>query len=1172
MPQKSRSLIAFRLSLALAITALSAFMVACSAGNNGTASSGSSGSGGTSGGGSGSGSGSTGGGSSTATAPSIASFFSTPSSISQGSSANLTWSVSGAASVSIDNGIGVVTASSINVSPVQTTTYKLTATSATGLTATASTTVTVVGPAISSFTASHSSIGVGDSTTLSWLVSGAASLSIDNGVGTVSGSSISVSPAQTTTYMLTATDSNGVTSTAKVTVTVLTTPQITSFTATPASIPVGGSTSLYWSVLGADTITIDNGGGGTSTISTGSANVLPPQTLTYTLTATGHNGSVATAQVTVTVVASPVISSFAATPASIKAGDSTTLSWSATNAATVSIDNGVGTVTGTSVTVTPTKATTYTLTVANAVGVKKTAQTSVTIFAISSFTATTSLVTSGDPVMLSWSAPGAVSTSIDNGVGMVTGNNVVVHPSQNTTYTLTAVDGAGESSTAQIAVNVTNQHSAASIASFSTSQPVLRPVTIGPSSATLSWSASNAVSFTVDNGVGDVSGNSVSVSPAATTTYTLLAKDAAGIPAMRTVTVQVQSNLALLAGHLAGYGTTDGSLGTARFDGPNGLVFDSQGNLFVADSNNETIRKITPQGVVSTFAGMVGQGGWVDGAGTAAQFNGPWALAIDASDNLYVADNYNSAIRKITPAGVVSTLAGSPYSDQSKDGTGEAAQFGQVLSIASGPDGNIYAADSTYYTVLKITPAGVVTTIAGKPGVWGHTDGTGSAATFGVSWAIATDANNNVYLCDGLIRKISPAGVVTTIPLTVVPSWYANGLDMVTGMVVDNAGNMFVADTSYSQLAEVTPAGVVSVIAGSNAGYVDGTGMAAEFDQPGGLTRNVNGNFYLGDTSNNSIRKVTPSGVVTTVAGMGSSAGFGDGTGSAAYFDRPSGVATDPSGNVYVVDAYNNSIRKVTPGGVVTTFAGSVNNAPGNVDGQGAAASFYYPAGIASDHSGNLYVSNGISNTIRKIAPDATVTTLAGTAGVNGTQDGTGPAAQFTAVGDLTTDAAGNVYVIDGADKVSIRKVTPAGVVSTIATGLASPSGIAVSSNGTVYFTDGDLYTLNKLNPDGTATIVAGSEYASGHQDGTGTAAVFRTPYSLAIDAQDNLYVADMWDGTIRKVTPAGVVSTVIGVPGEVNLQMGPLPANVGLSTGIAIDAVGNLYISTQNGLLALVP
>jgi hypothetical protein len=343
-------------------------------------------------------------------------------------------------------------------------------------------------------------------------------------------------------------------------------------------------------------------------------------------------------------------------------------------------------------------------------------------------------------------------------------------------------------------------------------------------------------------------------------------------------------------------------------------------------TKGSTIATITPQStgsavsfsaIVSTFAGS-GTLGAVDGIGSAASFNGPSGVVVDAFGNVYVADQYNQKIRKITSAGVVSTFAGSGYQGAT-DATGGAATFYYPSGVAVDATGNIFVADASNYKIRKITSGGVVSTFAGS-GSYGNTDGTGTAASFGTPYGIAVDAAGNVYVAEqgnNKIRKITSAGVVSTLAGSV----YQGATDgtgtaarfyFPSGVAVDAAGNIFVADSYNHKIRKITPSGVVSTLAGSGSvGATDGIGTAASFYSPWGVGVDAVGNVYVADAGNQKIRKITPVGVVSTLAGSGS-AGTTDGTGTVASFNNPTGVAVDAAGNVYVADAGNKKIRKIS--------------------------------------------------------------------------------------------------------------------------------------------------------------------------------------------------------------------------------------------------------------------
>ena len=670
---------------------------------------------------------------------------------------------------------------------------------------------------------------------------------------------------------------------------------------------------------------------------------------------------------------------------------------------------------------------------------------------------------------------------------------------------------------------------------------------------------------------------------------------------------------------IAGNGTrgfADGRGSDAQFLWPHDIVADAAGNLYVADTNNNRIRKITPKGDVSTLAGS--EGGFADGTGSAAQFHSPQGIAIDATGNLYVADSCNNRIRKITPRGEVSTLAGSE--EGFADGTGSAAQFSYPNGISTDAAGNLYVADSSNNRIRMVTPAGEVCTLAGS--MKGFVDGPGDGAQFHMPSGVAIDAAGNLYVADSFnnrIRKIEPLKMM--FPFSILYSLLSRLLGFLErrtqklekalaeyededenvdvddddiddqesavwfhsphGIAVDAAGNLYVADTFNNRICKITPTGETSVLAGGTEGFADGQGSDAQFDFPSGIAIDTAGNLYVTDEDNHRIRKITPNGKVSTLAGSSGSTGFdseggfADGQGSAAQFSHPSDIAIDATGNLYVADSMNHCIRKVTPMGEVSTFAG--RGATGREEGgfaDGNDARFNFPRAIAIGATGDLYVADAWNFSIRRITPNGEVSTLAGN-GTAGDADGTGSAAQFGSPSSIAIDAAGNLYVAEARDNRRIRKVTPAGEVSTFAgsgtdgdadgTGSAaqfgSPSGITIDATGNLFVTDENR--IRKVTPSGkVSTLFDG--FTGGFADNTGDAALFGKPLDIVMDATGDLYVADTENHRILKITPKGEVSIFAGSGTAGNVDGPASIARFKNPSGIVMDAAGNLFVADE--------
>jgi sugar lactone lactonase YvrE len=388
---------------------------------------------------------------------------------------------------------------------------------------------------------------------------------------------------------------------------------------------------------------------------------------------------------------------------------------------------------------------------------------------------------------------------------------------------------------------------------------------------------------------------------------------------------------------------------------------------------------------------------------------------------------------------------------------------------------------------------------------------------------------------------------------------------------------LLIACNGYSQ-SNYVPNVTVSTFAGSGtSGHTDGQGTTASFHEPEGVDVDDSGNVYVADAYNNEIRKITPGGLVSTLAGS-TIQGSTDGQGTVASFSYPGGVAVDASGNVYIADSGNNEIRKITPGGLVSTFAGSTT--PGSTDGQGTAASFYFPTGLAVDASGNVYVADYFNNLIRKITPGGLVSTFAGST-TGGYTDGQGTAASFNNPDGIALDANGNVYVTDYGNFL-IRKITPGGLVSTFAgsgnqgnvdgQGIAAdfygPRGVAVDASGNVYVADSDNNEIRKITPIGLVSTLAGST-SSGSTNGQGSSASFSWPTGVAVDASDNVYVTDGLNNEIRKITIASTTTPTLNDIKRSSISIFPNPAKDLLNINLS-DVNGTLSISDIQGSLVL--
>jgi gliding motility-associated-like protein len=668
-------------------------------------------------------------------------------------------------------------------------------------------------------------------------------------------------------------------------------------------------------------------------------------------------------------------------------------------------------------------------------------------------------------------------------------------------------------------------------------------------------------------------------------------------------------------------GNVNGPGKQARFNGPAYLAVDPAGNIYVADTKNFQVRKISPNGNVSVFAGD-GTQGYRNGTGSDAAFDILGALVTDAGGNVYVCDIGNNRIRKITPNGEVSTVLGngSPYT---QDGKGELAAIGYPVGITMDPQGNFYVADG-YRTIRKVTPDFEATLFAGNTN-YGNYDGIGAQASFGGIAAIVCDITGTIYVTDQyntVIRKVTPDARVSTLAGSSF-NHYSNGLGRFAafeypyGITSDQKGSIYISETKGNRVRKLSVTGYgidhdlpPGLVFDPFTGSISGTPALAwtatdykitAYNLAGSSTATVNiavhpnsqpallpPNISYPTPKSYKANRPIPGLAPVNTGGLIAANHYGS-ISSVPYkanynLVAPYAVTVDKNGGVYIGDAGTMQVYKVLPDGTRTVLAGRYGGFDG-IDGHGTDAVFYHPFGLTIDNAGNLYLADWGIDQIRKITPDGDVTTIAGKAGQAGYVDGPVALARFNSVFDVTVDNQGNLYVADAGNN-AIRKITPQGIVSTLAGGgvkglvdgvgtnahFYEPSGLVADQQGNVYVADQQNNVIRKITPDGTVTTLAGSgDY--GAQDGPGTTASFLMPRDIAIDGEGNLYVSDLGNNEIRKISPDGMVSTVVGTgpsfEGIANALDGVGRAGVITQPlGIASDRNGTLYVPSNDGLV----
>lgn len=528
--------------------------------------------------------------------------------------------------------------------------------------------------------------------------------------------------------------------------------------------------------------------------------------------------------------------------------------------------------------------------------------------------------------------------------------------------------------------------------------------------------------------------------------------------------IDAQGMIASYAGSgTAGFAGDGGKATEAQLSAPRGVAVGPDGSVYVSDTGNNRVRKVAPDGTITTFAGTGNVAFDGDGGkATDASLASPRSLAVDAQGNLYIADYNNARIRRVTQDGVIKTVAGNGDKGATGDGgDATAAAIESPIGITVDATGNLYIAQGLANVIRKVTPDGKISTVAGT-GTAGFNGDAGKATEtqLNTPFSVAVDAGGNLLIADAAnsrIRRVAPDGMMSTL----AGGAGASGLpaSQVTvilprGGVTDRAGNMYVADIGHYRILKIDPSGIVTVVVGTGApgGYkaegLKGTdfnlGIPDQADggyHSDGLAVDTAGNLYFPEIFTDRVYKLDTNGIVTTVAGNGQGGYSGDG-GKATDAQLAKGSSTtgfwnitfDTKGNLYISDGDNHRVRRVDSNGIISTFAGNGSETYSGDGGKAADAGIPGPDGITVGPDGSIYITDTTDFRVRKVAPDGTISTIAGT-GEKG-YSGDGAKATDAQVSDtienVAVDAAGNVYLADGANNV-IRKVDTSGIITTFA-------------------------------------------------------------------------------------------------------------------------------------------
>ena len=616
-----------------------------------------------------------------------------------------------------------------------------------------------------------------------------------------------------------------------------------------------------------------------------------------------------------------------------------------------------------------------------------------------------------------------------------------------------------------------------------------------------------------------------------------------------------------------------------------GVATDLAGNVYLSDTTHNLVRRIDGSGIITTVAGTGTAGFSGDGGpATSAQLHFPYGLALDASGNLYIADLGNNRVRRVSPAGIIQTFVGS--GGEGSSGDGGPATRAQMLSprnLAIDSNGNLYISEFAAHRVRKVAPNGVISSAAGT-GIegFGGDNAPATAAQLAFPAGLALDSSGDLYIADSQnqrIREVLPNGAIIT---------FLGGTEITlqtpVAVILDAAGHLVVADGSLA--VHKYSGGEWSVVAGTYGTGFSGDGgpaTAATLTLPQDLAFDPAGNLFIADGYR--LREVNSAGIIRTAAGADYLFGIGDGgAATAAELYMPSAVTLDGSGDVYIADTGTNRVRQVSPAGVISTVAGTGTASPGGAASSAVSTPLFYPAAVAVDQSGNLLIVESQANRIRAVGADGLIRTVAGT-GVAGLGPDSLPATQTQLrwPQGLCLDRSGNLYIADTGNS-RILLAPPGGSVTTAAGNgargfsgdggpapiaqLNQPAACAVDSGGNLYIADTFNHSIRKVDATGSIATVAGTGIAgSGGDEGPATLASLDTPGGIAVDDNGNLYISDTGNNAIRQVTPDGIIHIIAGTGvGGFAGDGGPaLSAWLDTPGGILLDGSGDLYFADTN-------